>query len=84
MLVICKYADKPGCTDACDHSVEHTAIDFDNDLMCDEHSESCGEVDKEDVICIPVSEFELKIKLKNIKKDAKITAKSILKDFEEI
>jgi hypothetical protein len=84
MLVICKYAYLPGCTNDCEHSIEHESVDFDSELMCNEYSESCPEVGMDEVICIPVSEFELQNKLKNIKADAKKAAKDILKDFEEI
>jgi hypothetical protein len=84
MLVICKYADLPGCSNACEHSIEHEAIDFDSGLICDEYSEKCPEVEKEDAVCIPVSEFELQNKLKNIKTDAGNIAKSILKGIEDI
>ena len=84
MLVICKCADLPGCSNACEHSSEHEPVDFDSGLICDVYSESCPEVGEDEVICIPVSEFELQSKLKNIKIDAKNTAKDILKDFEDI
>lgn len=84
MLVICKYADLLACTTACDHSIEHEAIAFGDGLMCNEEAENCPEVGKKNAMCIPVSEFELKFKLKNIKIDAKNTAKDILKDFEDI
>ncbi|GAG50910.1 unnamed protein product [marine sediment metagenome] len=85
MLVICNKADEPGCVNACEHCSEHERADEeDEDEYCDEYAVPCPEINDEEVICIPVSEFILQRKIKNLKKDAQREAKSILKEMEVI